>query len=233
MSHKYRNYTLSSLYSPLAGTSKSEYTKEIIAATRKPTMVIGHFSYPRELFSNISASGACPLAWIQVLRMPAEQTISYYYFSLYGNRPEVQKVRVTKLYPNVTLEKCINEYFSSGHELCLKNEQTRYLSGSISKTLSNNDLKMAKYHLEHIYAAFGITEQLDLTREYFASKFPEYFVFPMQVNRVKINENKGEVSESLYKQIQAFNHLDEELYKFAVTLFEKRIKDWEVQKTIR
>ncbi len=34
-------------------------------------MVIGHFYYPSELVSELSASGACTLAWIQVLRAPA------------------------------------------------------------------------------------------------------------------------------------------------------------------
>ncbi len=194
-------------------------------------MVIGHFYYPSKLVSEKSSSGACALAWIQVLRAPAERTISYYYYLLYGNRKEVDKTRLANLYPNVTLEKCINEYFFSGHELCTKNEQTRYLSGSISKTLSNEDLILAKYNLEQTYAAFGITEQLDLTREYLAAMFPEYFVYPLQVTRMRVTSNKGEPSQSLYKQIQAFNNLDEELYKFAVTLFEKRIKQWRVQKT--
>ncbi len=58
-----------------------------------------------------------------------------------------------------------------------------------------------------------------------------YFVYPLQINRMRVTSNKGEPSQSLYKQIQAFNNLDEELYKFAVTLFEKRIKQWRVQKT--
>ncbi len=40
------------------------------------------------------------------------------------------------------------------------------------------------------------------------------------------NDKKEYVSHSLYKRIVAFNHLDEELYKFALTLFEKRIKEW-------
>ncbi len=92
---------------------------------------------------------------------------------------------------------------------------------------------MAKYNLERTFAAFGITEQLDLTREYFAAMFPEYFVFPLQISGMRVTEKKGEVSQSLYKQIQAFNNLDEELYKFAVTLFEKRIKEWRVQKETR
>ncbi len=234
-SNENRNHTFVNLYSPLTTrTPSSIYTKGIKDATRKPTFVLGHFYYPSELVRNISALGACTLAWIQVLRVPAERTISFYYYALQGSdRKESDTRRLANMYPNITLEKCINEYFATGNELCFKNDQTRYLSGSISATLNNKDLIVAKYNLEHTYAAFGITEQLDLTREYFAAMFPEYFVFPLQITNQRVAENKGEVSQSLYKQIQAFNDLDEELYKFAVTLFEKRIKAWRSQKTTR
>ncbi len=223
MCSKLQNYTFFNVQ------VREPYDMAVRESLVAPSIVAGHFVYLSEYAKNLSAMGHNYPAWIQVLRQPAERTISHFYYALYGDRSVPDKIRLAQEYPNITLEKCIAENFENGHSLCRKNTQTTYLCGrqvTSSHPLTRDDLIRAKHNLEYSYAAFGLTEHLDLTRQYFAGIFPEYFVYPLTVERMRANDKKEYVSQSLYKRIVAFNHLDEELYKFALTLFEKRIKEW-------
>lgn len=193
------------------------------AAAKGPVVVAKHVPYT--LVSNPLYS----TAWIQILRKPSERTVSEFYYKLFGERPATEKAKLHNKYPNITLEKCLRQSLpGKEHPLCLKNLQTRYIAGTEAVSALNDTelLALARYRLEHEFAAFGITEMMEETKVHFARVFPDFFSSfeELLIDPKRVNEEKKLPSARLLRNLEAFNNLDESLYKFAVELFKKRAK---------
>ena len=155
-----------------------------------------------------------------ILREPISRITSHYNFV--KNTPDhFFYAKAQKL----SFEGYLNEYPT----IEMDNGQTRLLAGldlnyevDDYQLTTNEDLLKAQDHLENQFAAFGIMEQFDLSLVHFAKVFNWKFPVYQKKNVFrKAKEKPGTSTKSLIKQK---NQLDIELYEFANSLFQRRIK---------
>jgi len=120
-------------------------------------------------------------------------------------------------------DKSLEEIFEIGYNSvnCL---QVRYLANAIGKkNLTQQDLNVAKKNLRNCHF-LGITERFDESIDLAKSVFGWNFSKTRKDN-VNVYKNYDLLSDELLLKIKTANNLDEELYHYALELFEQFIAD--------
>lgn len=174
-------------------------------------VISGHFGY--NLWSPITKYSVLkhlkihrPISYITMLRNPVDRKISEYFFlkKLFRNK----NTGITKL----TLEEYVNSNIR-------KNLQTNAISSGA------DNLNIAKRNLTK-FKVVGITERfkesvLLLKKEFNWTSPAEYTYINANKNRPSLQD----IPPKIIKDIKRNNQLDMQLYRFALELFEKRLRD--------
>lgn len=158
-----------------------------------------------------------PSTYITLLREPVERTLSEYFAGL--NRISHRQHRTIK-----HLSVC--EFVAT---LANNNSQTKMIAGLsssydfLTEECSSHTLDTAKHNLQQYFSLVGITERFEetlaLAKCRFAWNVPHYAWFNSNPKRTH------NVSSELRHYIMEHNRFDVELYRHAVTLFNKQLTE--------
>jgi hypothetical protein len=159
--------------------------------------------------------------YITLLRDPVERAISYYYYVI--TQPG-HYLHDMVLRDRMRLE----DFVASGMSTELDNIQTRQISGVKDIRYGKCSVKIlesAKLNLVRQYAICGITERFDesviLMKRLLGWDYPFY----LKRNVISAKPSMAEVPESTVRTIKRINHLDTQLYQFALAKFQATIDE--------
>jgi hypothetical protein len=193
-------------------------------AARRASFVYGHVPYGIHLYTHQ------PAQYITFLRHPLDRAVSWYYWI-----KDLQRIDLFRRHPlrNYADSVSIKEFYENRTH---SNEQTRYLSGVLSKKLysflpsqrlDNWCLEKAKYHLRD-FACFGLVEQFETSMSLFQKTFnwEERIQTPRRRKtrkRPSLDEIR-DVAPGTIAKLREHHQLDMELYRFAQDLFSDRVR---------
>ena len=157
-----------------------------------------------------------PSTYVTFLRNPIERVISlYYYLRRLPDHPLYHAVH------QLTLE----DFVIAKRTIDTNNGQTRYLCGaenalSIDLATGQELLDRAISNLETYFACWGITEKFDQSILLWKKKLNWRMPFYIPHNITRQRPPREAISKGTIQTIADYNHLDVELYKFAVQRFE-------------
>jgi hypothetical protein len=162
----------------------------------------GHFPY------GIHQNFNRPFSYFTMLRDPVDRVLSYYYFI--KNRPNRGK-------HERTAGMDIKDFMKTLENQTV-NFQTKRLSGG------KPNLEKAKQHLSQDFSFVGLTERFEeslfLMKKEYNWQNPEY----KNRNITKQRAAKSELPKDVISFIEERNDMDIEIYRFAIKLFEKKLK---------
>jgi hypothetical protein len=182
---------------------------------RQIQCIAGHFAF------GIHRYLPQPAQYITILRDPVERVLSHY---CYAKREPGHYLYKEVNNGNITLR----DYVENFDNIEMDNGQTRILAGigygADFGRCGEDLLKKAIENLEKHFVGVGLTERFDDFLHYLHVKLgweiPVYDKQNVTQNRLKVNE----VEEKTLDVIKKYNRLDNELYQYAVTRFEKDYK---------
>lgn len=199
---------------------------EISDEDRQSIKVIkGHFCFGYHQFFDSSFS------YFTLLRDPVKRVISDY--------NHIYRIPQHWLHHQVTSQNMsLEEYVSSGISKLSENGQTRFLSGMNTEInfsqCSKKHLELAKNNLERYFSVVGITERFDesllLLQKRFGWSNDCFLYEKKRVNKSK--KSNLSLSQETKKTLEEFNLLDIELYEYARTIFEKQIREIDLEPKI-
>lgn len=195
----------------------SEYHNIEDERKNKLKLIKGHFSFGyHQLFDR-------PFTYITMLRSPVARVISDYH--------HIVNIPQHCLHNKVVSHKMsLEEYVSSGIWNS-DNLQTRFLSGKHAEIdfgqCSREHLELAKNNLDQYFSVVGLTERFDESLLLLQRKIgwsDDCFLYEKKrVNQAK--QSKVILSEKTKKTVENFNLLDIELYEYAKAIFERQIRE--------
>ncbi len=207
---------------------------KLLKGDLRPKFLRGHFGVGFHEILNIDSC-----IYITILREPVERVISHYYFLEQIKNQFKNSVPDTNV---MTLERFIYQQ----NNILANNLQTRYISGvgwhgkvhkSAWQKVYGKDFRIgygecteemldcAKNNLKN-HMIFGLqnrfNESLDLFQNVFGWKNIE---FDTQKNVNKKKPKREELDSDLIKFIERENHLDIELYNYALEIFDEQLEN--------
>lgn len=179
-------------------------------------MVIGHLEVTHSFYKLLSQE----YVHFTILREPVDRVISQYYFfckmsqALPNEFPNME---------NITLE----NFVMSGMEI--DNHQARRLS-PIGRAFdfgkcTNELLESAKRSLTENFTFFGLSERFNETLIFLKRILAWNDIFYENRNVTENRPRREDVPSQVIDTIVRHNMIDIELYKYAVALFDERIKE--------
>ena len=156
--------------------------------------------------------------YVTMLRDPTERVISLYYYIRSSPDHYLHKQLMSN---QMTLE----EFVSSGILKNTDNGQTRFISGQKKLefgSTSQDNLDIAKDNLSKM-AVVGTLENFDEALILIKKTFGWKNIFYTRQNITKSRLSQKEISQSTLETIVQYNHLDQELYKYAQSLLKQQI----------
>ena len=105
---------------------------------------------------------------------------------------------------------------------CYSNLKNAFRSTQIDTTVGQKLLESAKRNLKE-FAFFGLLERQVDSQRLFENKFNVEFIKDFEQKSKTVASNTP-VTEEQIEMIEKYNSLDVELYKYAVTLFNQRLR---------
>lgn len=164
----------------------------------------GHFN--QDIVENSGQFAGRELIYFTFLRYPITRLMSYYYFAHHEDDIE---------------------FWLREHKQSLSNVMVKRLS-NCTRQPTINDLEKAKETLDNIN--FGITELFDESLRLFQFKYPDIFrdITYEKKNVTKNKYNYDMHNESVKVMLHSYNHLDLQLYKYALNLFKERLNETKI-----
>lgn len=184
-------------------------------------VIKGHFCFGYHQFFNSSFS------YFTLVRDPIKRVISDY--------NHIYRIPQHWLHHQVTCQNMtLEEYVISGTSKLSENGQTRFLSGMNTEIdfgqCSREHLELAKNNLDQYFSVVGLTERFDESLLLLQKKFgwsDDCFLY----EKKRVNKSKKShlsLSQKQKKTIEKFNLLDIELYEYAKAIFEKQIREIDI-----
>ena len=158
---------------------------------------------------------------ITMLRSPQARIISYYRY--------VKTVPSHSLHNRVVNENIeLDEFLEIAPMFDTYNSQTWRLCGSEifqrDRYSDDEKLAIAKHHLTQV-AYFGLQEHFGLSLRLLSWKFDLPSLQWDVVNQSRAKFTEQELTETVKDKIAEMNHLDQQLYEYAVGLFAERVNE--------
>jgi hypothetical protein len=215
-----RQYRPQEIYStdptPLQPSASLEAFKQLSTAERAQIRLLrGHLPFGVHTF----VPG--PSTYFTVLRDPVERVLSYYYFT---RRFSPQALRQHVNTPAMTLPR----FVESQAFITTRNLQTRLLAGMGRRRATTKDdeeiLALAKKNLQEAFTVVGLTERFDETLLLLKNAFHWRHIFYVKLNVTRRRPTQHATPPEIRQVIRADNHLDLELHRYALDLFEEQIQ---------
>jgi hypothetical protein len=175
---------------------------------RRLRVVRGHMLYGIHEFLPQGAT------YITMLRDPVARVLSAYYFIL--RRPLNPLHRKVKT-EGLTVEDCLR-LFPERHNL-----QCKFIAGTMDAEIGHERLlEAAKENLTKSFSVVGICERFDESLALIAKRFG--WEIPFYENK-KVAPPRPGIRPELVELIREHNRLDDELYQFGKTLFERALRE--------
>jgi hypothetical protein len=161
--------------------------------------------------------------YFTILREPIDLVISYYYYICRAFDHPHHRLATQ---PGMTLEKFMDSKIDSS----LYNIQTRMLAGKHAVLppgeCSSELLDTAKRNLRDHFSVVGLTEEFDQTLLLLRREFHWRNLLYAKMNVTHRRPVRDDLSPSVRAAITAANEFDFELYDYARSLFQERIRDY-------
>lgn len=172
--------------------------------------------------------------YINLVREPVSRAVSSYYYARVGDHGNKQHVRARLgEQADWSINKCIEEKETCQWMVRAQSQlrlETNFFCGHnpICATDDQEALQLAKYNLLHNYAVVGITERFAESVKLLQRCLPAFFgpsSLQTSGNKRNVNRQSGEIVNSHSEQVLGgMAKLDRDLYKFAVEVFDRRLK---------
>lgn len=186
---------------PMGGLANEAYVETL----RNASLSRGHFGY--EVYQYFVR----PPVFITMLRNPLDRVVSHY----------VEMKRITSQRP-IPFSGTLDEFVRNE----APDKQTRMIAGRNLKfpiTSPETCLAVAKAHLVN-FPYFGITERFEESLRLLTYIFGWEPIVDYKIRNKSNPEEMPEVTEEIRQQILEKNKLDQQLYEFALKIFEERLE---------
>lgn len=206
-----RYYRRNTLY-VIDGVTRTEDSLIALSDEKKRgvRMIAGHIPYG--LHQHLPQ----PATYFTLLREPVDLVLSYYHY-LKGavTHPYHKLVNA----PDMTLNKFLHMRIDNN----VANVQTRLLAGKVYneqyEECTEEDLRLAKEHMNESFAVVGLTEAFDETLLLLQRAFGWHNLYYARVNVTRQRPLRTEIPPDTYEAICQHNQYDLELYRYAVEQF--------------
>ncbi len=188
------------------------------AERQRVRLIQGHMPF------GIHEALGAPVRYVTMLRNPVDRMVSHYYYA--------RRIPDHYLYDAVH-SMSLREYVETsggGISLEMDNGQVRSIAGAPHHLVeagecSREMLDMAKRNLALRFDAVGILERFDESLLVFRRAFDWRIPLYIRRNVTKDRPSVREIDDQTLAIIEEHNRYDLELYRFAVELFDSRIRD--------
>lgn len=183
---------------------------------------IRHFYYTP--FPGLGSS----VGYVTFVREPVARVVSSYFYYHFSSKPGLQG-----LVPSDRRQEGLVQCVHLNHEGCTANLMTKYFCGHEQFCASGSPaaLQQAKYNLQQHFVVVGVVEEMEASLGLLARLLPGVFGGGRGTDTVPLankNEYLTEVNEQERQVIAEHNMADMDLYAFAVTELQAKLKQCHV-----